>query len=317
MVADVLPATNPVAPKFSDPHVTATGQRRAKVALQHLKTLWFNTGTLCNLTCAHCYIESSPRNDSLAYLTTEDVRTYLDEIERENLGTEEVGLTGGEPFMNPALMDILRLALERDYRVLLLTNAMRPMMKQAERLLALRPLAQERLTLRVSLDHYSAAVHEAERGSRTWQPAISGLQWLYREGFKVDVAGRYLSGESEAELRAGYQQLFTALGLSLDASDPAQLVLFPEMDGALEVPEITEACWGILGKHPSEVMCASSRMVVKRKGAAKAAVVACTLLPYEAAFELGSSLKEVGGSVPLNHPHCARFCVLGGASCSA
>lgn len=303
--------------KFSDPQVTASGQKRASVALARLKTLWINSGTLCNLACANCYIESSPRNDRLAYITTDEVRRYLNEIEEEGLGTEEIGITGGEPFMNPDLIDILCLCLERGFRVLLLTNAMRPMMKQAERLRALRLLARDRLTFRVSLDHYGPAVHEAERGARSWGPGIAGLQWLCREGFGVDVAGRYLSGESDAELRAGYQALFQELGVPLDAYDPAQLVLFPEMDATAEVPEITEACWGILGKRPSDVMCASSRMVVKRKGAARPAVVACTLLPYDRAFELGESLKEASGAVPLNHPHCARFCVLGGASCSA
>ena len=39
-------------------------------------------------------------------------------------------------------------------------------------------------------------------------------------------------------------------------------------------------------------MCASSRMVVKRKGAARPAVVACTLLPYDPQFELGRTLAD-------------------------
>ena len=43
--------------KFRDPFVTAKGETRASVALRALDTLWFNTGTLCNLTCANCYIE--------------------------------------------------------------------------------------------------------------------------------------------------------------------------------------------------------------------------------------------------------------------
>jgi hypothetical protein len=58
-------------------------------------------------------------------------------------------------------------------------------------------------------------------------------------------------------------------------------------------------------------------MVVKRKGAERPAVLACTLVPYDAQFEMGPTLKDAAGSVPLNHPHCARFCVLGGASCNA
>jgi hypothetical protein len=57
-------------------------------------------------------------------------------------------------------------------------------------------------------------------------------------------------------------------------------------------------------------------MVVKRKGQARPAVVACTLLPYDPQFELGHTLAEALGTVHLNHPHCARFCVLGGAACS-
>ena len=93
-----------------------------------------------------------------------------------------------------------------------------------------------------------------------------------------------------------------------------------------EVPEITNACWEILGKRPGEVMCASSRMVVKRKGANAPAVLPCTLLPYDPAFEMGETLEEAAradggmferGAVKLCHVHCAKFCVLGGGSCSA
>ena len=93
-------------------------------------------------------------------------------------------------------------------------------------------------------------------------------------------------------------------------------MLFPEMDAAVDVPEITTACWGILKKSPDSLMCASSRMLVKRRGAAAPAVLACTLLPYDAQFELGGTLAEASRPVALNHPHCARFCVLGGAACS-
>ena len=61
---------------------------------------------------------------------------------------------------------------------------------------------------------------------------------------------------------------------------------------------------------------ASARMVVKRKGETRPAVVACTLLPYDQQFELGATLAEASVDVKLNHPHCAKFCVLGGGSCS-
>ncbi len=302
--------------KFRDPDTTSTGAPRAHVPLRALETLWFNTGTLCNLTCRNCYIESSPRNDHLVYLSLDDVRTYLDEIAREKLSTRLIGFTGGEPFMNPDIIGMLNEVLARGFQCIVLTNAMKPMHKLREALMALNNTYGPRLTIRVSIDHYAEAVHETERGRRAWKPAIDGLVWLARNGFNVDVAGRRFVPETEDSIRAGFAQLFGELDVPVDAFDPVRLMLFPEMDASRDVPEITEACWQILGKTPDSVMCATSRMVVKRKNAEQPAVLACTLLAYDQRFELGLTLTEASRPVALNHPHCASFCVLGGAACS-
>ncbi len=302
--------------KFADPAWTAAGEPRATVSLAALQTLWFNTGTLCNIACANCYIESSPTNDALIYLAAADVTRYLDEVEALRLPTREIGFTGGEPFLNREIATMIENALGRGRQVIVLTNAMRPMRRYETPLLALLRAHGDRLTLRVSLDHYTESVHEAERGAGSWSSALSGLRWLSTHGFRIAVAGRHLGHETEAAARAGYHALFTAEGVRLDVADPSRLVLFPEMDAQLDVPEITTACWGILGKSPLDVMCATSRMVVHRRGEASPRVAACTLIPFNAGFDMGASLSEAAGDVSLNHPHCARFCVLGGASCS-
>lgn len=314
MTEPPLPQLDPR--KFQDPFLTAKGERRAHVALKSLDTLWFNTGTLCNLTCQHCYIESSPKNDRLVYLTAAEVAEYLDEIGSGDFRTSLIGFTGGEPFMNPELPVMLEDVLSRDLRALVLTNAMKPMYKCRPALLKLRDRYGDRLTIRVSVDHYARPVHEQERGARSWQPTIDGLVWLARNGFSLNVASRRLSGEPEAVIRGGFAGLFAELGVPIDSEDPVALMVFPEMDAAADVPEITEACWGILGRSPESVMCATSRMVVKRKGAAHPTIIACTLLPYDDRFELGRTLAEASRAVPLNHPHCAKFCVLGGGACS-
>jgi Radical SAM superfamily/4Fe-4S single cluster domain len=314
-LADAPPRLDPR--KFQDPLVTATGETRARVALKSLDTLWFNTGTLCNLTCQNCYIESSPKNDRLAYLTAAEVAAYLDEIAALGLATRLIGFTGGEPFMNRELIAMLDDVLSRGFEAIVLTNAMKPMQHRKRALLGLRERYGDRLTIRVSLDHYGAAVHELERGQRSWGPTIAGLKWLADSGFAINVASRYLSGESDAVIRDGFHRLFAEFGIALDAGDPVALMIFPEMDPTVDVPEITTACWGILHKSPDSVMCASSRMVVKHNGAATPTVAACTLLPYDGLWDLGPSLAGALGSVPLNHPHCAKFCVLGGAACSA
>lgn len=302
--------------KFCDPLITAKGEPRAQVALKALDTLWFNTGTLCNIACRNCYIDSSPRNDRLVYLSASEVSLYLDEAATLGLGTRLIGFTGGEPFMNRDLLAMLDDVLSRGFEAIVLTNAMKPMQHKKAALLRLRERHGDRLTLRVSLDHYSAAVHELERGRRTWEPTISGVRWLADNGFTINIASRYLSGENEPAIRDGFRRLFAELAIPLDAGDPVALMIFPEMDAAADVPEITTACWGILGKSSDSVMCATSRMVVRRQGAAQTSVVACTLLPYDSLWDLGPTLAGARGAVPLNHPHCAKFCVLGSAACS-
>lgn len=250
----------------------------------------------------------------MVYPTLAEVEAYLDEA--ETLGTREIGFTGGEPFMNPDMLAMMRSALARGFEVLVLTNAMRPMRRFEEQLRALHGELGTRLTMRVSLDHYSRAIHEGERGPNSWEKALDGCRWLSGHVFRTAVAGRRLAGESEDVARAGYANLFAEHGLRIDASDPGELVLFPEMDDSADVPEISEGCWDLLGVAPGSIMCASSRMVVKRKGAPRPVVVACTLIPFDDQFALGETLAGARGVVSLNHPHCARFCVLGGASCS-
>ena len=310
---------NPNAGKFVDPQVTADGSTRARVALSNPQTLWFNTGTLCNITCVNCYIESSPTNDRLVYITAGEVESYLDQLEARNWGVREIGFTGGEPFMNPEIIAMMRASLSRNYKVLVLTNAMRPMQRAGVRagLLSLREAYGDQLTLRVSLDHWTPAQHDEIRGAGSFKATLDGMGWLRDNGFRMAVAGRALWGEDEAEARMAYGRFFAENNFNIDPQDPGMTVIFPEMDERVAVPEITTDCWGILGKSPQDVMCASSRMVVKRKGAMRPTVLACTLLPYADGFELGETLAEAEAPVALNHPHCAKFCVLGGASCSA
>lgn len=302
--------------KFDHPHVTARGEKRAWVPMMGLETLWLNSGTLCNIACANCYIESTPTNDALVYLSLEDSLPYLNEA--KEMGTREIGITGGEPFMNPDMLGIINAGLDRDFEVLVLTNAMRPMMrpKIMEGLQEIKGERRERLTLRVSMDHHSQKLHDEERGEGSFTRAMEGIEWLGAQGFKLAIAGRTIFGEDENEAREGYRQTMRAVGVDLDVSDPKKLVLFAEMRPNDDPPEITTACWGILNRQPSDIMCSSSRMVVRRKGADAPVVLACTLLAYDERFEMGKTLKEASKPVSLNHPWCATFCVLGGSSCS-
>ena len=302
--------------KFQNPEYTKDGNPRAFVNLQALETLWFNSGTLCNLECANCYIESSPKNDALVYISHDEVLSYLQEIKDENIHLKEIGITGGEPFMNPDILKIMESILEDEFHLLILTNAMRPMMRHQDALIKLRERFSDQLSIRVSTDHYTRELHETERGNRSWEPMLLGLKWLSDHNFNINVAGRTFSHETENALRSGYQKFFDENNIKVNASNPHSLILFPEMNEKEDVTEIITSCWGILDIDPTTLMCASSRMIVKHKGAEHPAIMACTLLAYDQQFNMGKTLSSAKTKVSLNHPYCSTFCVLGGASCS-
>ena len=299
--------------KFSNQNNTADGSNRAFVDFAGLNTLWFNTGTLCNLACKGCYIESSPFNDQLLYMNLKDVECYLNEIQINNWSCKTIGFTGGEPFMNKDIIEIIELCLEKKFEVLVLTNAMQPMQNKIN---ALKKLSKyQNLKLRISLDHFSKYEHEKIRGEKTWNKALLGIELLINNNLKFNIASRTLN-QDENVLRDGFNKLFKLHNLTINAYDVKDLILFPEMNTKPDTPEITTECWSILGVEPINMMCSDSRMIVKRKEDKLTHVVACTLIPYEDNFSYGNKLKDSFKKVYLNHPHCSKFCVLGGASCS-
>ena len=299
--------------KFNNLTLTANGKPRAFVEANKLKTLWFNTGTLCNLTCENCYIESSPTNDRLSYLSYDDYLKFMNEVKDDGLKLLEIGFTGGEPFLNKDFPRMLNHSVQQGVEVLVLTNAMKPMLNNRSKIINLK---KDKLTFRVSIDHVDQKKHEKIRGQNSYRPMIEGIKWLRDNNFKMSLATRLMWGESEQQTRKAFKAFTLKHELPIDTSSKKDLVTFAEMDVKQDTPEITTECWTILNKKPESVMCSSSRMIVKKKGKEKPSVIACTLLPYDEAFDLGQTLKESMQRIYLNHPHCSKFCVLGGSSCS-
>ena len=298
--------------KFQNKFLTADNKKRAFIQTQKIKTLWFNTGTLCNLACKGCYIDSSPKNDRLAYLSINEFKTFVNESIQNEMGTEQIGFTGGEPFMNRDIFKMIEYSLDNDFKTLLLTNAMKPMINKKNDLIRLNHL---NLTIRVSIDHYSKEKHELVRGRNSWAPMIEGLKWLSKNNFNFCLATRLMWNEDEKTVRKNFNKFIKDNELKINADSTTQLVTFAEMDEKSDTPEITTECWKILNKNQNEVMCSNSRMIVKKKENDHPSVIACTLLPYNSEFDLGNTLKESLKRIYLNHPHCSKFCVLGGSSC--
>ena len=110
----------------------------------------------CNSKCKTCDVWRKANDD----MTVDEWRQVFAHLGRAPF---YLTFTGGEPFMNPQMIDLARVSLERGYKVLILTNAMRPMMrgKMQQGLLALNDAFPGKLTLRVSVDHFDALLHDA------------------------------------------------------------------------------------------------------------------------------------------------------------
>ena len=113
-----------------------------------LDTLWFQVaGTLCNLQGTHCFISSSPTNHAFEMMSLADVRRYL--AEAEALGVKEYYFTGGEPFLNRDIFEMIETALALG-PVSVLTNGVLIREETAARLRALSDGSPYSLDLRIA-----------------------------------------------------------------------------------------------------------------------------------------------------------------------
>jgi hypothetical protein len=143
--------------------------------------LWLYTNFHCNLACDYCSVASSPgarRRD----IDAPRFRELVDEAVQA--GFAELYVTGGEPFLQPDIVDKLLYATRR-LDVVCLTNGM---LYQGYRREQLRRLAgRPRLTLQTSLDSARAREHDAHRGAGSWDRALAGLDTALALGLPVRV----------------------------------------------------------------------------------------------------------------------------------
>lgn len=285
---------------------TRDGRPRAVVpAPARLEELWFNTGTRCNLACEGCYTESNPTNDTLKFLTLEDVKPFIEE--GIGLGVRQLNYTGGEPFYNPHFVEILNYSLSR-LPTMVLTNGTAPTRFHLPKI---DSDPAHPLKMRVSLDAPDADAHDAIRGRGTFRQSVKTIDRLLDRGVAVSVAGRIPLGGKKAPVEEAYDRMFAARGW-----DEMPLVLFPEFDPPDEVPEITTHCIATY-KTDEEVrswMCQRLRMVVRNDDGLR--VFACTVTQDDPRFDLGVTLRESLQPTYLAHHRCFTMCFAGGASCS-
>src|SRR5262249_30977874 len=266
------------------------------VPLTHLDDLWFQVGgTLCNLTCRHCFIGCSPHNRSFDFLDLETVRRYL--VERFALVGTEHYFTGGEPFLNPDMTDILELTL-RYGPATVLTNGTVFKEEWLERLARAEAESPYSLEFRVSIDGFTAADNDPVRGPGTFERALRGVRQLLAHGFlPIVTITRTRDDQDDAELVAGFLALLKANGY-----DRPRLKVLPTLRIGAEVerqrgyrdeervtPEMIE------GFDTGKLVCEHSRIVSDR------GVHVCPILVEAPDALLGSTLAESLRDYALRH----------------
>jgi molybdenum cofactor biosynthesis enzyme MoaA len=101
-------------------------------------------------------------------------------------GVKEYYLTGGEPFLNPELPDILEAALAQG-PACVLTNGLLIREETARRLRALSDSSEYSLDVRVSLDGIDAHGNDAIRGEGTFERALAAIRTLAEAGLNPVV----------------------------------------------------------------------------------------------------------------------------------
>jgi Radical SAM superfamily len=124
------------------------------------------------------------------------------------LGGREILLTGGEPFLDPDLQLLVEGAA-RWAPVTILTNAM--VIGRGSRRRMLDALDPAQVTMQVSLDSGTPALHDRHRGAGSFDRARTGITLLRQLGFRVRVAATV--DEADAAEDAGFHRLLDADGV--------------------------------------------------------------------------------------------------------
>jgi AdoMet-dependent heme synthase len=274
-----------------------------------LDTVWFQVaGTVCNLACTHCLVSSSPTNRTHDGLTLEQIRPFLDEAAR--LGAREYYFTGGEPFLNSELPQILEATLEHGPATVL-TNGLLLTPERCAELRRIADGASYSLDLRVSLDGPDASTNDAIRGRGTFERALAGLRNLARERFApVLTVSEAYAGAGSSTARARFLELLRAQGI-----ERPRLKVLPlfRIGAEIERGGPYEAWQRLadveIGRAAFEHLQCSSGRVVTDQG-----VWVCPILVNEPTARMGRTLADALGTYPLRHAACWT-CHVQGATC--
>lgn len=213
------------------------------------RRMWFYANYHCNLECSYCLTESSPR----APRRQLDPQTMVSLTRQAaELGFNEVGVTGGETFLDLSLPTTLA-AMAEHLPIIVLTNGT---LFAGERLDRLAPMLGHNISMQISLDSANPDLNDMARGPENFAKVVDAIPRLIAAGHRVRIAstGQAPDDASQEELCSLHRSLGISdddhvvrpivrrgRGATIDGSIPAGSdELFPELtitaDGAFWSP---------------------------------------------------------------------------------
>jgi molybdenum cofactor biosynthesis enzyme MoaA len=277
------------------------------VPMRALDTVWFQVaGTVCNIACTHCFTSCSPANHAHEMLSLAEVETRL--AEARQLGVREYYFTGGEPFMNRDMLPILAATLKQGPATVL-TNGMLLRKEVCARLRTLMDESEYSLDLRVSLDGFDAATHDAIRGAGVWERVMIGLRNLAEAAINpVITVTEAAEGVGTAEGRKRFLDIIRSFGF-----DRPRLKVLPLFRiGAEETRTRAYADWERIETmsdgDADALQCSSCRMITSK------GVYVCPILIETPEARMGDTLAQTLRPFPLKYGAC-HTCWVDGVSC--
>ena len=169
--------------------------------------LWLYSNYHCNLACHYCLTESSPVVPK-RILPMERMETLTKEAKA--LGFTGIGITGGEPFIVPWLVDAID-TIAQELPVTVLTNGT---LFQGKRLEEVARLRGREVRLQISLDRPNPVDNDAMRGPHNFAKVIEAIPKLLKAGLHVRIAST-IDNQCDAE-RGALEDLVASLGIAPD-----------------------------------------------------------------------------------------------------
>jgi sulfatase maturation enzyme AslB (radical SAM superfamily) len=277
--------------------------------LHHLDALWIQVaGTLCNLSCTHCFVSCGPGDLHHALMSRDEVSARV----REGLalGVREFYFTGGEPFMHPAMLEVLEDTLPFA-PCTVLTNGTLFTRERLARLRQMREASRYSLEIRVSLDGATADEHDRFRGPGSFANALEGLRGLEANGMLPIVTATHSTDEDELSFRTRYLELLRSAGLARPRLKVLPMFRLGRETTRSRDYEAFETLRDLPAEafDPQRLQCGHCRAVTAK------GVFVCPLLVDEPDGRLGDRLADARAPYRLSHGACYT-CYVTGMTCA-